>query len=63
VSGEVDELAFLFRVQASPDLNYLRQILGVDLHDLGVLSGLEGTRRGGHGLDGRRGWCTKVQLL
>jgi hypothetical protein len=43
VSEKVNEISFLFGVYAHPNLNSLGGILGVDLHDLGILGHLEGT--------------------
>jgi hypothetical protein len=60
---EVDELAFLFGAQVSPDLDGLGWVLGVDSHGLGILSGLQGVGHGGHGRASRGGRCAKAQLL
>jgi hypothetical protein len=54
-SKEVDELTFLFGAQADPDLGYLGRVCGIDLHDLGILSGLEGAGHGEHDQVGQRG--------
>jgi hypothetical protein len=48
VSKEVDKLAFLFGVQAGPDLDGLGRVFGVNLYGLSILSYFEGARRGGH---------------
>jgi hypothetical protein len=47
VSEEVDELAFLFGVQASSDLDYLGRVFGVNLYGLSILSRFESVGRGG----------------
>jgi hypothetical protein len=44
---EVDELAFLFRVQSGPNLYGFGRVSGIDLHGLGVLGGFESARCGG----------------
>jgi hypothetical protein len=44
---EVNELAFLFGVQADPDLNSFGRVFGLDLHGLGVLGCFESSGRGG----------------
>jgi hypothetical protein len=44
---EVDELAFLFRVQSGPDLHSFGRISGIDLHNLGTLDGIESPGHGG----------------
>jgi hypothetical protein len=38
---EVDELAFLFRIQVGTDLHGFSWVLGIDLHGLGILVCLE----------------------
>jgi hypothetical protein len=40
---EIDELAFLFGVQASPDLDGLGEVFDVDLHGLSILNRFENT--------------------
>jgi hypothetical protein len=39
---EVDKLAFLFGVQAGPDLDGLGRVFGVDLYRLSILGCFEG---------------------
>jgi hypothetical protein len=63
---EVDKLAFLFGAQVGPKLDGLGRVHGVDLHGLGVLSGLEGARHGGHGwadLEGGALWQNSFSSL
>jgi hypothetical protein len=43
-SEEVDELAFLFGVQAGPNLNGFGKVFGVDLHSLGILEYCESAK-------------------
>jgi hypothetical protein len=43
VLEEVNELAFLFVVQADPDLDGLGRVFGVDLHGLSILGHIEST--------------------
>jgi hypothetical protein len=59
---EVDELAFIFRVQAGPDLNGFGSVFSVDLHGLGILGRFESVGRGGHGLAERHRWYSEAQL-
>jgi hypothetical protein len=42
VSEDVDELTFLFRVQAGPDLDGLGRVFRVDLYNLSIVSSFEG---------------------
>jgi hypothetical protein len=48
-SEEVDELAFLFGVQTSPDLHGFGRVSDIDLHGLSILGRFESTGRQGHG--------------
>jgi hypothetical protein len=41
VLEEVDELTFLFRVQADPNLHRFGQVFGINGHSLGILICLE----------------------
>jgi hypothetical protein len=61
-SEEVDKLAFLFGVQTGPDLHSFGRVFDIDLHDLGVLGGLENARRRGHGRAERRCGYPKADL-
>jgi hypothetical protein len=62
-SEEVNELAFLFHAQTSPDLDSLGRVLIIDLDGLGVLSSFEGTGHRGHGQVSRRGLRVVTQLF
>jgi hypothetical protein len=41
---EVDELAFLFGVQAGPDLDGLGRVFSINLHGLSILDHFKNTR-------------------
>jgi hypothetical protein len=43
-SKEVDELTFLFGIQAGLNLKSLVRVFGIDLHGLGILGHFEGAR-------------------
>jgi hypothetical protein len=62
VAEEVDELAFLFGVQADPNWNGFGRVFSVDLHGLGVLGRFESAKRWGHGRAEQRLWYSKAQL-
>jgi hypothetical protein len=48
-SEEVNELAFLFGVQAGFDLHSFGRVSDIDLYGLGILARLENVRHRGHG--------------
>jgi hypothetical protein len=60
---EINELTFPFWAQTGPGLDSLGRVLSIDPDGLGILSGLEGAGRGGHGQFRRRGLCVEAELL
>jgi hypothetical protein len=45
-----------------PNLDGVGTVLGVNVHDLGMLGRLDGIGRGRHGWANRSGWYTAAQL-
>jgi hypothetical protein len=61
-SEEVNELAFLFGVQAGFDLHSFGRLSDIDLYGLDILARLENVRHRGHGRAGLRCRYLKVEL-